>query len=263
MSNIPCSVGILTFNSSKTLRRALESVRDFDDIIVCDGGSVDETLNIARSFGARIILQDKRFLSQEGRIQDFSGVRNQVLAAAFHEWFFSLDSDEYIGLELEEEIRRKIAEEPAAFWVPRKYVYRGTIINCSVAYPSRQMRLFHRGVTKKFIKDVHERIELRQGIVPGRLAQCMFVPVPDTVGGMTAKWRHYLTIENMHRTSPSLRQWVRPASRDVGIAVLYLLRLLRVLFFCRGTRLPAAYELARVWYQLMLIRDSFNTIKWI
>jgi len=54
---IPASVGILTLNSGKTLRRALNSLTDFAEIIVCDGNSTDDTLEIAREYGAKIIRQ--------------------------------------------------------------------------------------------------------------------------------------------------------------------------------------------------------------
>lgn len=258
---IPATVAMLTHNSAATLPRALESVRDFSEIIICDSGSTDGTLAIAHSFGARLLSQDTHFLFEDGRIRNFAGVRNQTLSAASNDWFFFLDSDEYIGVELEEEIFKKTKESPAAYWIPRKYVYLDKIVDCSVAYPSQQMRLFHRSVTKEFIKEVHEKIELRSGIIPGWLIEPMFVPVPDTVGKLVAKWRGYLAIENTRRAPISLRQWLQSVPRDVGIAVLYLLRLLRILLFCRGTRLPITYELARVWYQCMLIKDSFRMIK--
>lgn len=260
---IPCTVAILTHNSTATLPRALESVKDFAEIIICDGRSIDDTLAIAHMFGARIIPQDTRFLAEDGRIQNFAGVRNQTLATASNDWFFFLDSDEYIGPELVEEILKKTVGEPAAFWVPRKYVYRGDIVDCSVAYPSQQMRLFHRAVAQEFIKEVHEKIELRPGVTPVWLAQFMFVPVPGTAGELIAKWRGYLAIENTRRTSLSLRQWIPAALRDAGIAVLYLVRLFRILVSCRGTRLPISYELARIWYQCALIKDSFRAIKGI
>lgn len=258
---IPATVAILTHNSATTLPRALESVKDFAEIVICDSNSTDDTLTIAHSFGARTMSQDAQFLFENGRIRNFSGVRNQMLAVASYDWFFFLDSDEYIGPELAKEIFEKTKGEPAAYWIPRKYVYHDTIIDCSVAYPSQQMRLFNRTVAERFIKEVHEKIELRAGVIPGWLIKPMFVPVPDTVGKLVAKWRGYLAIENTRRTPLSLRQWLQSVSRDAGIAVLYLLRLLRIVLFCRGTRLPITYELARVWYQCMLIKDAYGAIK--
>ena len=57
LTKIPASVGILTLNSAKEIPRAFESIKDFDDIYICDGNSTDGTQDIARSFGARIVKQ--------------------------------------------------------------------------------------------------------------------------------------------------------------------------------------------------------------
>ena len=52
---ISCSVGILTFNSAASLPVCLESVKHFSEIIICDGGSTDSTIEIARKFGCVVI----------------------------------------------------------------------------------------------------------------------------------------------------------------------------------------------------------------
>ena len=59
MEKIACTVEILTWNSEKTLKACLESVKDFDDIIILDGNSTDKTLEIANNYRARIIKQVK------------------------------------------------------------------------------------------------------------------------------------------------------------------------------------------------------------
>lgn len=261
IQKIPCTIALLTHNSAGTLSRALGSVTDFAEIIICDGNSSDDTLKIGQQYGARIMLQDKQFLSPDGRIRDFAGVRNQTLSAATHDWFFFLDSDEYLGSELIEEIREKTKSEPQAYWVPRKYVYRNEIIDCSVTYPTQQMRLFHRSIACTFIKEVHEKIELKKDVVVQSTSSPMYVPLPDTINEIKNKWRQYLAIERTRRVPRSLLESIPGMTRDAGIAVLYLLRLLRIVLFCRGTRLPIRYELARVWYQYILIKDAYGAIK--
>ena len=261
MNSIPCTVSILTHNSGKTLARALESVKDFSEIIICDSGSTDNTLEIAHKYGARIITQDKQYLDKDGRIIDFAGVRNQCLKKSTQDWFFFLDSDEYIGSDLVEEVREKVSKEPAAYWVPRKYVYKGVVVDCSVTYPSQQMRFFHSAVAQQFFKPVHEKIFLKEGVTPQWMTYPMFVPTLDTAREMIIKWRGYIAIERANRTPISLSQWIRSTAREVGIAGLYTLRFLRIVVTCRGTRLPIAHEFARIWYQYALIRDSFKMIK--
>ena len=45
---IKASVYIICKNEEKHIQRVLESVKDFDEIIVVDSGSIDNTLEIAR-----------------------------------------------------------------------------------------------------------------------------------------------------------------------------------------------------------------------
>ena len=177
MSKIKASVGILTRNSGKTIRRALESVRDFDDIILCDGGSTDETLAVAAQYGARVIHQDSPFLRPDGRIKDYAGVRNQCLDSAKHDWFLYIDSDETISEGLRDEVRA-VAEAtkeatpqmqnseasppkpPLAYRVPIKLIIDGKIIQHSSNYPGYQYRFFNRKSGAQFIKPVHERVDI-------------------------------------------------------------------------------------------------------
>ena len=50
---IKATVGILTFNSAKYLNDCLNSVKNFREILVLDGGSTDQTLNIAKNIIAK------------------------------------------------------------------------------------------------------------------------------------------------------------------------------------------------------------------
>jgi glycosyltransferase involved in cell wall biosynthesis len=257
---IPCTVAILTKDSGQTLDRALASMRDFADIIVCDGGSTDDTLAIAAKYGARVIQQDRAYIDGEGRLSDFAGVRNQTLAAAQQPWFFFLDSDEYASPELVAEIRSAVSGASGAYWVPRKYVLDGVTIDCSITYPNRQMRFFHRDLAQRFIKPVHERILLKTGTEEKELSAPLLVPVTGDTRALRRKWNYYLALEHTGRGSISFRKWVLVALKQTGIAVLYVLRLLKVYLWCRGTRQPLRVELMRFWYQWAYIRSAASDI---
>ncbi len=261
--NIPCTVAVLTRNSEATLARALESVKNFDELLICDGGSTDRTLAIAESFGARVIGQDKNFLAEDGRIQNFAGVRNQTLAAASHAWFFFLDSDEYVSPALAKELCAAVAaDKPAAYWVPRKYVYRGKVVDRAVTYPNRQMRFFNRRTAASFIKAVHERIELLPGTPVKELAAYLLVPMEDSVADMKRKWRGYLEVEGLRSPVLTLRQWIVGALRESAVAGLYVARFARnIIFYPNSTRLPARFELARLWYQWEAILTSLSRVR--
>jgi glycosyltransferase involved in cell wall biosynthesis len=175
MSTIQATVGILTFNSGKVLRSALESVREFDEIIICDGGSTDDTLEIARTFNSeegqqkvRIISQDAKFKNPNGTLKDFGGVRQQCLDAATHDWFLYIDSDETISDGLCEDIRR-ITNEPATFLVyrvPIGIMLNGVYMKYSSNYPGYQHRFFNKKSGAFYVKPVHERIQFDRETVP-------------------------------------------------------------------------------------------------
>src|SRR3989338_954719 len=196
MSKIPCSVEILTRNSEKTLGRCLESIKDFDDIIVLVGNSTDKTREIAARYGARIL---KQYDIDEPNIQikDYAEVRNKGLRLAKYDWFMFIDSDEYLSKEAAEEIRSITeSQNPSAdaFWQPRLYVLDGKIIKCATTYPNQQIRLFRRNGADGFIKPVHEKIKLKEGARMGILKNFEYVPI-DPPEVLSRRWRRYMEAE--------------------------------------------------------------------
>lgn len=258
---IQATVAILTHNSGKTLGRALESVRDFDDIIVCDGYSSDETREIALKYGARVIDQDARFHDSSGRIIDYAGVRNQTLDAARHNAFFFLDSDEYIDAELCAAVRHAVEEKSnGAFWVSRKYVRGGHVIEHATTYPNRQVRMFFRSSAERFIKRVHERIELREGVVPETLDGTLMVPFDMTIEELREKWRYQAEVEVLRIGSMTPLQYLGALMSYAKVSLLYLMRHIRILT-TGGTRMPLAFEMERHVQHLRLSRALWRIVK--
>jgi glycosyltransferase involved in cell wall biosynthesis len=161
-SKIPGSVCILTRNSGATLRRALESVRDFDDLVIADGGSTDETCPVACEFGARIVPQEPACLDPSGHIRDYSCARNGAVKHAKHDWVLYIDSDESVSAGLVKEIRAIVGRGAGewAYRVPVRIFLEGTEIRSSSNYPGWQTRLFRRSSGLAFIKPVHERLDI-------------------------------------------------------------------------------------------------------
>ena len=76
-------------DEQNNLPRCLASVRGlFDEIVVLDTGSKDRTIEIARSFGARVF----DFVW----VDDFGAARNAALARAKGDYAFWLDADDLI-----------------------------------------------------------------------------------------------------------------------------------------------------------------------
>ena len=53
------SVVINTYNAERDLEQVLESVKLFDEVVVCDMESTDRTVEIARRRGCRIVTDRK------------------------------------------------------------------------------------------------------------------------------------------------------------------------------------------------------------
>jgi glycosyltransferase involved in cell wall biosynthesis len=76
-------------NEEATLGHCLESVRPIvDEMVIVDTGSTDKTIEIARSFGARVYHFDW--------CDDFSAARNESLKYCTGEWILVMDADEAI-----------------------------------------------------------------------------------------------------------------------------------------------------------------------
>ena len=101
------SVIVLTYNEAKRLRACLESVAWADEIVVVDGGSTDDTREIAREFTPHVHVSD---LLGPDRPGGFSDQRNFGVDKATGDWIFFLDADERATPGLAEEIRRRLLE---------------------------------------------------------------------------------------------------------------------------------------------------------
>lgn len=86
------SVVIITRNAALTLQRTLDAVRCFDDVVIYDNGSSDNTLQLAVSY-PNVTLHEGEFLG-------FGLTKKHAVSLAKHDWILSLDADESPSSEL-------------------------------------------------------------------------------------------------------------------------------------------------------------------
>ena len=91
---------IITLNEEANLGRTLESVQALvgegkGEIIVVDSGSSDHTVEIAKSFGAKVFVEEWK---------GFAAQKNSAIDKATEEYVLSLDADEEVSAELAREI---------------------------------------------------------------------------------------------------------------------------------------------------------------
>ncbi len=121
---IPVTVLVMTRNEASRIGRCLEALREFDEIVVVDSGSTDDTAVIAESAGATV-----EHFSWNGR---YPKKRQWCLdnLNLKHDWIFFVDADEIVTPELAAEIRTVI-QSPAciAYFIKGRYVMDGKILH--------------------------------------------------------------------------------------------------------------------------------------
>ncbi len=148
------SVVTIALNEERNIVECLESVRWADELIVVDSGSLDNTVDLAQRFPAKVMQMEWR---------GYGATKNEALQHATGDWVLWLDADERVTPELAAEIKQRIREDDksvAGYTVARRAYFLGKWIKHSGWYPSRVTRLFRRSSGKFSETKVHERLLL-------------------------------------------------------------------------------------------------------
>jgi glycosyltransferase involved in cell wall biosynthesis len=181
------SLTIITKNEEACIRRCIESVPFADEIIVVDSGSTDRTVEICRALGARVVVTD-----------DYPGYgpqKNRALDLASGDWILSLDADEWLTPELQDEIPRLMTAAPdaaAGYRMRRLSSFCGRAMRHSGWWPDWVERLVRRGKGRFSDELVHERliVDGRVGDTRGVLMHEAFTELEDVLG----KMNHYSSV---------------------------------------------------------------------
>lgn len=115
----PVSVVICTRNEEQLIERVIRSVAFADEVLVCDSGSTDATVERASAAGAGIIEQEWLGFSQQ---------KNHAASLATHDWILSLDADEVVTPAMAAAIIDALGTRPDAttgFAVDRRGIFFG------------------------------------------------------------------------------------------------------------------------------------------
>jgi glycosyltransferase involved in cell wall biosynthesis len=136
------SIVINTLNAEKHLEKVLQSVKCFDEIIVCDMYSEDRTIEIAQKFNCKILYHEKT-----GYVEP---ARNFAISKTNGDWIFVVDADEVIPAQLSEFLIKFSNEQEGNGFVyttvgiPRKNSFFGKFVKGDW-WPDTQMRFFKKG----------------------------------------------------------------------------------------------------------------------
>ncbi|MBW3010765.1 glycosyltransferase [Candidatus Woesearchaeota archaeon] len=95
------SLCVITKDEEKFLPNCLEAAKPYvDEIIVVDTGSKDQTVEIAKKYGARVFFTEWK--------DDFSYAKNKALIYAKGDWILFLDADEVVDTKCMAKIRELV-----------------------------------------------------------------------------------------------------------------------------------------------------------
>jgi len=188
------SVVIITHNEETNIARTLASVQSLvadgkGEIIVVDSGSTDGTVEIAKSSGAKVFIEEWK---------GYAAQKNSAIEKAEGDWILSLDADEEVEPELAKDmqttfVRWNEVDEYArpkgyrpqdvhhnfqvehelddahsldtdcyfdGFFVRRKNFFLGRWIRHGGFWPDPKLRIFRRGLGQCSERAVHETFQV-------------------------------------------------------------------------------------------------------
>lgn len=265
-NKIPCSVSMLTLNGERDLPACLESLKDFAEIIVCDGNSTDRTRDIADAAGATVIRQYDTDEPNTPCVMDKAAVRERAMAASTYPWRFFMDADDTLSPEAVEEIRSIVEDKNPHHLVwrmPTRIFIEGEEIMHEASYPSYQTRLVHEKVGAHFKGLVHERLVFDAHQFPLGTMQSLyrFGWSRERVANYWKYLSTYAKRELSVLTFDSLGSYVRWGFwYRLRVILGYTLWRIPSMYIRFGTRdtMPLSIEMTIVRYHVALLWGSFG-----
>lgn len=178
---------IINKNEGNFLRDCLESVKWTDEVVFLDGGSTDESLEIAREYKAKVYMQ---------KTKNFAGWRTEAIDLAKGDWVFYIDADERVTPLLKKEIEAEINKESqlfSCFALPRRNFLLGKELRHGGWYPDHVKRLFLRKNLERWLGELHEEPVFKGEM--GKLVNPMVHLQPETLEPALAKSIRWSGIE--------------------------------------------------------------------
>lgn len=177
------SVTILTKNSGRFIGKCLDALRLFEEIIVLDNGSTDNTLDIARRY-PNVKVIEHEFIG-------FGPLKNMAAAAAGNDWIFNIDSDEVVSPGLAQDVLNRVLDSKTVYKLSRINHYNGKRIRGCGWSGDTKHRLYDRRITSFSDILVHEKVivrdNMREGMLSGPLLHYGF----NSIAQLLDKLQHY------------------------------------------------------------------------
>jgi glycosyltransferase involved in cell wall biosynthesis len=142
---------IMVKNGQETLKKTLDSLRNCSHVLVCDTGSVDSTIEIAKSY-PNVFLKQIPF-------NGFGPTRNEATSFTTTDFVFHLDADEVLTRSLLEELSVLNLDEQLAYEVKRDNIFFGKIMQGCSGWSNDYVTRLYNKKNFSFSQDlVHEKV---------------------------------------------------------------------------------------------------------
>lgn len=179
------SVVVLAKNNENTIKKTLESLKGFSDVVVYDNGSTDKTIEIAKSFSNVNLVQ--------GEFKGFGWTKNQAASFAKNDWILIIDSDEVVDLELFTTLKTKTLDKNIVYKLNFKAFYKDIQVKHCGWNNQKIKRLYNKTITKYNSNDVHEDIisqNLQMEVLKGNVEHYSY----HTISQFIIKADHYSSL---------------------------------------------------------------------
>jgi len=186
MTNQQISVVINTYNASKHLARVLDAVKNFDEIVVCDMESTDDTIDIAREHGCKIVTFPK------ANHKSAEPARTFAIQSATSDWVLVVDADEVVSESLRSYLYDFIKDpgKIRGLYIPRKNYTMKVFLPSS--YPDYQLRFFIKeGTTWPPYVHTFPKVQGALDYIPKSRKDCAFDHLDDSTRASINRLNNY------------------------------------------------------------------------
>lgn len=195
---------IITRDAAATIEKTLRSLETFDEVLVYDNGSTDETLAICAQFpNVRV---------EAGAFLGFGPTKQHAADLATGDWILSVDADEYLSGELLAALERAdLSNEDVAYQMLRANLFMGKRIDHGGWGGDWLTRLFHRGACRFDDAPVHEKLVVPAGVEVRRLAGPLWHTACTDIDEFLHKISRYSELNRTkhHRVHSPANIWLR------------------------------------------------------
>lgn len=170
------SVVMIVKNGEKTIQKSLQSLKDFEDVVVYDNGSDDNTINLAKKFANVNLIQ--------GDFLGFGKTKNKASEYAKNDWILILDCDEVIDETLNQTLKSKKLNENCVYMLNFNAYYKNKQIKHCGWSGQKIKRLYNKNITNYNDNMVHEKIiddKLDNEILSGNVQHFSYLNISDFI----------------------------------------------------------------------------------